>query len=430
MRRVIPRGSRRGTGLQLRAAAAAAGMGLLMAGCWPAPGGNANRDGHNGLETEISVTSAPSMAESWQAPGSAGFSPTIVGQRVYVAGDQLRAIDIETGAVLWQRPESPSLGGLGLFYADGELLVRSQPARSTYATTRHDRATGASLGHADLPSGLLATMRGTTSVLQTFADPTSPVHVDSVVVADGENAARNWNTVVLEGDLGSRQPAPTSSGDRVIVSGRGMLSTDPGEPTIGVGVRAYDLDGAPDPCATVGDSYPATYGCPAWATAVPGTALTSPVLSNDATTVFVGSDAGALYALDEATGEVLWSAATSSSVTADPAVVGGVVIVPTASSGLVALAADGCGAATCGPLWTAAAAGAVEQQPVAAGGAVFAGSDDGVLRSFAVDGCGASTCDPVWATDLGGSFDAPMALASGHLIVTVDGVLHAFAPTA
>ena len=40
--------------------------------------------------------------------------------------------------------------------------------------------------------------------------------------------------------------------------------------------------------------------------------------------MFVGSDAGILYALDEATGSVLWAAATGSPVTADPAEVRGV----------------------------------------------------------------------------------------------------------
>lgn len=411
----------------LRVATAAVVMGMVLAGCWPVPGGSASRNGHNAVENLIDLASAPTMAEAWQAPGTRFYSPVIVGQRVYVAGNQMRAIDVATGAVVWQYPENPTLSDRGLLYVDGELLARSQIGRAAYVTIRHDRSTGQPLGLAELPGGLLATIRGTTAVLQRFADRTDPVLVDTVVVADPENAARNWSTVVSEGDFD--WPPPTSSDDRVIVSGQGLLSSEPGDPVIGPSVRAYDLDGPPDPCATVGGDFPFTYGCPRWSTPVDGTLLTSPVLSDDGATVFIGSDAGVLYALDEATGAVRWTAATGSAVTADPAVVGGVVVVPTASSGLVALASDGCGAATCGPLWTAPATAAIEQQPVAAGGVVFAGSEDGVLRAFPVDGCGGTICDAVWTAHLGGSFNAPMALASGHLVVTVDGVLHGFTPT-
>jgi hypothetical protein len=106
------------------------------------------------------------------------------------------------------------------------------------------------------------------------------------------------------------------------------------------------------------------------------------------------------------------------------------VVVPTASDGLVALPVGGCGSSTCGPLWTAPSTAAIEQLPVAAGSVVFAGAADGELSAFAVAGCGDATCGPLWTTTIAGSFDAPMAVGSGHLVVTVDGVLHAFAPAA
>lgn len=39
------------------------------AGCWWQPGGNANRSGHDGVESVIGLESAPALTEVWTAPG-------------------------------------------------------------------------------------------------------------------------------------------------------------------------------------------------------------------------------------------------------------------------------------------------------------------------------------------------------------------------
>ena len=160
-----------------------------------------------------------------------------------------------------------------------------------------------------------------------------------------------------------------------------------------------------------------------------GTVATAPVLSDDLATVFVGTDAGVVYAVEVASGAVVWTADVGSSVAAAPAVADGVLLVPTSSSGLVALSADGCGASTCGVEWTTASSAAVLRQPVAAGGAVWAAADDGVLAAYPTGGCGTAVCDPVWQVDLGTSFTAPLAIGSGRLFATVDGTMHVFAPS-
>ena len=217
--------------------------------------------------------------------------------------------------------------------------------------------------------------------------------------------------------------------ERVVVSGEGLVSTDPASTFTALGLRAYRLDGPPADCATdSGGEYPVTYGCPAWAVAVEGTSMTAPVVSDDLATVVVGTDAGLVYAISEATGSVLWTANVGSAVTADPGIAGDTDLVPTAADGLVALPLAGCGAPSCAPAWTSASPAGVAQQPVAAGGAVFVGHDGGVLAAYPVGGCGSATCDPVWSTPLGGDFDGPMAIGSGHLLVTVDSVMHAFTP--
>lgn len=78
--------------------------------------------------------------------------------------------------------------------------------------------------------------------------------------------------------------------------------------------------------------------------ALDGAIATSPVLSSDGATAYVGT----LYAVDTAGGAVLWTAAVGAAVTQPPALAGDTLLVPTASGSLVALAAGGCGAATCG----------------------------------------------------------------------------------
>ena len=250
----------------------------------------------------------------------------------------------------------------------------------------------------------------------------------TIEVSDVELPARDWSAVTLVG--GSVVPSPvTIGGADVFAAGIGLVSTDPTSLVTGLSLRAYPLDQAPSPSAVDDDGggFPVTYSCPRFATPFIGTTATSPVLSDDLATVYVGTDAGVLSAVDVTTGAIAWSADVGAPVTADPGVAGGTVLVPTAS-GLVALAGAGCGAATCEPLWSTTSTVPVTHQPASSAGAVFVASDDGTLAAYATAGCGAATCGPVWDVDLGQSITAPLSLGAGHLFATVDGTLHTFVP--
>jgi len=101
-----------------------------------------------------------------------------------------------------------------------------------------------------------------------------------------------------------------------------------------------------------------------------------------------------------------------------------------ACPGLAVLAAEGCGAATCGPLWEAAAGGVPTGQPAVAGGVVYVGTDTGAVDGFHAAGCGAPACAPLWSTGLGSEITAGPIVAGGKLTVgTADGRLVTFRPT-
>jgi outer membrane protein assembly factor BamB len=88
-------------------------------------------------------------------------------------------------------------------------------------------------------------------------------------------------------------------------------------------------------------------------------------------TAYFGSDDGTVYAVNAATGHLLWSHATGSDVYAGPAVAGGTVYVGSDDDKLSAL-----NAANGHLRWSYSNNYAVESTPVVAGGTVYFGSND------------------------------------------------------
>jgi outer membrane protein assembly factor BamB len=211
-------------------------------------------------------------------------------------------------------------------------------------------------------------------------------------------------------------------------AGRGLLSTSRTAPPVeGNGVRTFPITDGTNECG-IGYGHP--MACPEWVAPLDGTAATSPVLSPDQATVFVGTNAGTIYGVDADTGTVRWSAPAGMSVPAPPALANGVLYVPTGSGELVAFDADGCGAATCAPLWSGSVGGSLDVQPAVAGGVVYAGSSSGTVRAFPAAGCGASTCAAIWSTNAGSAITGAPAVSLGRLFVgTLDGRLIAYAPS-
>lgn len=393
------------------------------AGCWWQPGGNANRSGHHALDSAIGIDSLDSLEEVWTGPAV----QVIVGGRGYATGGRRHAVDLATGEVLWQWPEDPTHDGERMFFDGRRLLDAGGAPRSGYFLSQVSGRDGVTVDgwHVEFQP---EAVRGTTVAGQSRPDPSAPL-VSTVDVLDLEDSGRNWRAVTSVGDDDPNLPHLTIGPADVFAAGTGLLSTDPTSVATGLSLRAYTLDSAPPPCATDGSGdFPITYACPRFSVPLPGTSASSPVLSDDLATVYVGTDAGVLHAVDVATGALAWTADVGSAVTATPAVADGMVLVPT-DAGLVAVDAGGCGAGTCGAAWSSTGTAAVTVQPAAVGGAVFVGDATGTLSAFAIAGCGAGTCTSSWSTDLGSTFTGPIAIGSTHLIADVDRTAHAFAPT-
>lgn len=185
----------------------------------------------------------------------------------------------------------------------------------------------------------------------------------------------------------------------------------------GNGVRRYRVD-LPLPCVF------APYAmCPTWMALLDGTESSRPVLSADQGTVYVGTDAGTVYAVDAATGAIEWSVGLGSAVVDSPALANGHLYVPTEGDGLVVL-----DAATGAPTWTGSTEGhAVTQQPAVAGDVVYVGTAGGGVLAFDAGGCGTGTCSPLWSDDLGSDITGAPAVSNGQLFVgTADGRLVAY----
>jgi outer membrane protein assembly factor BamB len=221
--------------------------------------------------------------------------------------------------------------------------------------------------------------------------------------------------VIARLDGTQRRVLPTGA-----LVGRATLGTD----TLyvsGEAVTAYPVSGPQSGCGPDG-----TTECPLWSTPLDGAAGGPPVLGDGGATLYVGTAAGTVYALDTATGAVSWTAAVGSAVTGAPALAGGTLFVPTASGDLVALDA-GCGTATCTPLWSAATGSTIAWQPTVAGGVAFTASGDGTLRAFDTAGCGAATCPALWSASTGSTVTGAPAVSGGRLYAgTADGRLIAY----
>ncbi|HET9609420.1 MAG TPA: PQQ-binding-like beta-propeller repeat protein [Acidimicrobiales bacterium] len=413
----------------LRAVAAATAA-LALTGCWPAPHQGPDRAGWNAFETSITTDTVGSLDEAWTADlggrvvhvvstATSAFATVRTG----TLATDVRAIDPKDGSTRWSQP-SPYR-----FQWTSPLAVGDEVLASYYAvgatTERFDAVTGASLG---TRSGEVSSVRGTRSLVgQAVWNSEFTAGIQSFRVEDDGNGDATWGgvvAVVLPWD--PSQVATLSLGrERVYAAGYGLMSATPGDGTQGYGVRAF----APGEPATCGPAEQPDYACPVWVTPVDGPSRAVPVIGPDEGTVYVTTDAGTVYALDAANGAVRWTAAVGAVAGRPPALAEGLLYVATGSGGLAVLAADGCGAATCGPLWEAAAGGVPTGQPAVAGGVVYVGTDTGAAHAFDATGCGAPACEPLWSTGLGSEITAGPIVAGGRLTVgTADGRLVTFRP--
>lgn len=402
---------------------------LALAGCWYAPGQGPDRTGHNPFESEITIETVGDLTEQWTATTDEGGvqEPIVSNAGAHVvAGTAFYGFNARTGARMWRdalpEPGPPFFAANPISDGNRVLTGRGYGNLGGNWTTRWlDAATGAPVGSATshgLPDGL----RGSTAAFRAFFFGSGTPVANYVRVVDFDDPGAGWSGLVhfTNGVVG----AVTLGAEGVYQAGGGMTSiADPANPTIGNGVRSYPLS-APGHCGP-GDSFV----CPEWATPLDGTVSSAPVLGAGESVLYTATDAGTLYAVDTATGAVLWTTALGAPATGTPALAEGVVYVPTTDGRLVAVDADGCGAATCPTLWSASSGSGstVREQPAVAGGVVFTGWADGSVHAFDASGCGAATCSPVWSASTGSDISGAPAVTNGQLYVgTIDGRLIAY----
>jgi len=124
-------------------------------------------------------------------------------------------------------------------------------------------------------------------------------------------------------------------------------------------------------------------------------------------TIYVGSQDGKLYAIDEATGKQRWAYKTGSWVESSPTMVDGIVYFGSNDGNLYAL-----DAASGSLLWTFATVYPVMSSPAVAGGRVYVGSD-----SYYVYALDAKTGRKLWQFNARSPVTASPVVANGLLYV-------------
>ena len=429
--------------------AALAGV-LLVAGCWPVPGQNADRTANNGAESQLTVETVAGLQEAWTfaSGGVAMLDPVLSPGGVHATLDNcgLITLDPATGHQRWFHDVSNCQGGAfppirestAPWVVGDEVLfgfawaLDSTPSdRWGWATEALDTTTGdvirsdtrAVIAAARGDGGTLSvpTVNGTGGPPFQFQSFGPPALLEVGPLADPA-ARRVIQVAVTAPGPVFESGTPTHGAAAVFHAGTGIMTTQPASVlAAGRAVRAYSPTESHPGCEVAtsgsGGTVEVPVECPLWVRPVDSTVTTAPVVDRGRSTVFVGTQGGTVLALDAATGAVRWTAALGAAVSAAPALAGDTLLVPVADGRLVALPAAGCGAATCAARWSASTGGAVGVQPAVAGGVVYTGSAGGSVRAFAAAGCGVATCSPLWSDTVSGGVTGAPAVSNGQLYV-------------
>jgi outer membrane protein assembly factor BamB len=422
---------------------AGAALIAVLGGCWPVPGQNANRNGYNSGETQITPASVGDLAVEWTAPGLGRVgSPVASTAGVHVVRQPclLTTVNATTGAELWSAGTTPFLPSqCGQFveevesgdpyvigdnvYVGAEGRIPSLTACNGF-TRGYDAATGS------------VTSATTGAALEAFRDLDEFPNLVAGTDCEFDDTSQ---TFVQKGTLGQLGDVPHdvhvsggfghttigAAGD-LFAAGFGLLATQPGDLTTGDGVRAYRPNFHPIPsCGANGSET-----CPRWAVPTDGQVRGHPVVDGTIETVYAGTSAGTVYAIDGPSGFVSWTAPVGAPVAAAPALAplagasSRVLYVPTADGRIVVL--EGTTGSQLAELSTGSSS-PIQVQPAIAGGLVFAGAADGSIYAFDAAGCGEAPCTPLWSASTGSEITGAPAVSNGQLYVgTADGRLIAY----
>jgi outer membrane protein assembly factor BamB len=172
---------------------------------------------------------------------------------------------------------------------------------------------------------------------------------------------------------------------------------------------------------------PASPNAPKWHFSTGGIVKSSPTLSGDGKTLYVGSEDGSVYAINTANGQKVWSVSLGGTIDASPLLTsdGSAVIVPTVSGTIYSLkTSDG------STLWTYPYQGAITGSLTLSSDntTVYAAESNGTMYGIPVNGpSGSSGVTPFYLNLAPTS--TPSIDPNGNIYVaTSDGALTSFAP--
>lgn len=361
---------------------------------------------------------APPLATAWARSIGAhihGGSPVLADGRLYLVGADFSdgaesvvvALDALTGDELWRA--SPGADVRNAPALAGEVLV--VPA-SSGVLIGYRAATGEELWRTDLGAGLSRNRAVLQAAVASDGNLVyAGVHGRFAALAP-DSGQTMWEGIPADGNsLASLAAAAVGGGLVVGTVGRGregLFAWD-----AATGVERWRIE----PPVTIG---------------VQG----SPVISEDEARVYFANAAGAVVAVELATGAEVWNTPLFSdntdwdyAVTATPALANGLLFVPTAYDWFVAL-----DAATGEEAWRIAAgesvvhvsharsiASSFAAAPVVTGSIVWVPGADGFLRAH-----DAASGEALWCSDLGAPLLSGVAAANGTLYIgSYDGTIRA-----
>jgi len=393
---------------------------LAAAGCWGQPGFGPLHQGFNPFEDDLTPANVATLHVAWTAQvddGPVRSDPVVSGAGlIHVSDDEaVYGLAQSDGGRRWRR----------------QVVPAGQPDEAVLSpvSTEGDRVHVAWGGVPDAGARVELDARTGTPVRTAGGLGVEAITLRSPVLATAfsgfiegtlagtgfgvEGVARPWGlTFVLEVAPKLRAPTgPAVTSTRLFV---GIERSWFGSDILG----GWDLEpgcaGVPNPPLCAPQVKTQLDGLP-----------TGPVVTDDEQTVFVGTDAGTLYAINAATGAVRWRAALGSAIVQQPALTQSTLYVTTSGGRLVTLPAAGCGMATCTPTRSTPLAGAPTRAPAVAGGVVYVASVGGTLEAFSAAAPGAA----LFTDDLGAEITGGPTIAAGRLLVgTAAGEVVAYTP--
>lgn len=346
---------------------------------WPQFHYDPTLSGSNPYENVVNPSNVAGLTVDWsvKSPGYVNTAPVVVGGTVYVGVSGVggnawtMAVDAATGKQLW--------------------------FKHSYAASTSDLAVwNGTVYQSGLDHTLHAYNARTGTELWSTPGPTASPSISGGVVYAGDDYS---DVYAIDATSGAVLWTATTTFNG------GILSA----PAVQAGVVYV---GTVDPGAGADTliAFDSLTGSRIWGTPV-GVVYGSPTISKGI--IYVGSGDGHVYAVDPATGSVLWAAATDYGVGTTPTV-GGSTVYATSGSVYAFKAADGT------LLWRAP--GTSPRSPIQANGVIYVGLEDSSMAAY--DG---STGDPLWTFPLSNIPGTAPAISDGVVYTgSFDGFLYAF----